>query len=265
MAGHTKKGGKDMHFLKKAAVFTAVAMTFLLGSAGVSASELRYHNVVKGESCYTIAVNYGVPLSAVLNANGLTAGDLIYPGQTVAVDANAKDAPNANYTVKRGDTLYAIASARSISTTQLKQMNGLTADRIYAGQKLKVPQTTAGTGLSENEIYLMAKMIHAEARGESAKGQTAVGAVIMNRIKSDLFPNTLSGVLYQKNQFTAVNDGQFHSLEPAETAYAAAREAANGVDPTGGALYYWNPQKTNNAWLNAKPILAVIGNHVFAR
>ncbi|MGN0963175.1 MAG: LysM peptidoglycan-binding domain-containing protein, partial [Clostridia bacterium] len=148
-----------MHFLKKAAVFTAVAMTFLLGSVGVSASELRYHNVVKGESCYTIAVNYGVPLSAVLNANGLTAGDLIYPGQTVAVDANAKDAPDANYTVKRGDTLYAIASARSITTTQLKQMNGLTADRIYAGQKLKVPQTAVGTGLTENEIYLMAKMI----------------------------------------------------------------------------------------------------------
>ncbi|MBQ6809930.1 MAG: LysM peptidoglycan-binding domain-containing protein, partial [Firmicutes bacterium] len=101
-----------------------------------------------------------------------------------------------NYTVKRGDSLYAIAASYGTTTQKLKQTNGLGADRIYAGQKLLVP--TATSGLTQDEIWLMAKMIYAEARGESDKGQLAVGAVIMNRIKSDLFPNTMNGVLYQR-------------------------------------------------------------------
>lgn len=254
-----------MHFLKKAAAFTAVVITLLLGSAGVSATEIQYHTVVKGDTCYTIARNYGVPLSAILNANGYNAGKTIYPGQSITVDGNAKNTANANYTVKKGDSLYTIAAAYGIGTTQLKTENGLTADRIYTGQKLKVPYQTANSSLTEAEIQLMAKMIYAEARGESELGQIAVGAVIMNRMESDLFPNSLKDVLYQKNQFTAINDGQFHSLTPDQKAINAARTAATDNDPTGGALYYWNPQKANNAWLNAKPILTVIGNHVFAR
>lgn len=252
-----------MHFFKKAAVYTAVVAAFLLGSAGVSASELSYHTIRKGDTCYKIAQNYGVELSAVLNANGLTAKDTIYPGRTIVLDGNAKNTPGANYTVKRGDTLSSIATNYGTTAQKLKQSNGLSADRIYAGQKILVP--SIASGLSQDEIWLMAKMIHAEARGESDTGQIAVGAVIMNRIKSDLFPNTLSGVLYQKNQFTAIQDGQFYNLNPDQRAITAAQKAASGQDPTGGALFYWNPQKANNAWLNQKPILATIGNHVFAK
>ncbi|MBR5329320.1 MAG: LysM peptidoglycan-binding domain-containing protein [Firmicutes bacterium] len=258
-----------MHFLKKAAVYTAVVAAFLLGSTAVSAADIQYHTVKKGDTCYQIARQYGTEVSAVLNANGIGEKDVIYPGRRLTIDANAKNTPNGNYTVKRGDTLHSIATSRGITTTALKQQNGLTADRIYAGQKLKVDQgSNSGTNnsaLSNTEIQLMAKMIHAEARGESYRGQVAVGAVIMNRIKSNLFPNTLNGVLYQKNQFSAVNDGQFHNAVPGETALAAAREAASGSDPTYGALYYWNPQKANNSWLNQKPILVTIGNHVFAK
>ena len=252
-----------MHFFKKAAVYTAVVAAFLLGSAGVSAADISYHTVQKGDTCYKIAQNYGVELSAVLNANGLTAGEIIYPGRTIVLDGNAKNTPGANYTVKKGDSLYAIAASYGTTTQKLKQTNGLGADRIYAGQKLLVP--TATSGLTQDEIWLMAKMIHAEARGESDKGQLAVGAVIMNRIKSDLFPNTMNGVLYQKNQFTAVQDGQFYNLDPDQRAIDAAQKAAMGQDPTGGALFYWNPKKANNSWLNKKPILVTIGNHVFAK
>lgn len=252
-----------MHFFKKAAVYTAVVAAFLLGSAGVSASDLTYHTVQKGDTCYKIAQNYGVELSAVLNANGLTAQEIIYPGRTIVLDGNAKNTPGANFTVKKGDTLYSIAAAYGTTAQKIRQTNGLSSDRIYVGQNLLVPTATAG--LSQDDIWLMAKMIHAEARGESDMGQLAVGAVIMNRMKSDLFPNTMSGVLYQKNQFTAVQDGQFHSLNPDQRAMDAAQKAALGQDPTGGALFYWNPKKANNAWLNQKPILVTIGNHVFAK
>ena len=254
-----------MRFIKKAALTVAVAVAVLFGAAGVSAAEVQFHTVTKGDTCYRIAQNYGVDLSAILNANGLNHGSILYPGRTVAVDSNAKNTPNANYTVKKGDSLHSIARANHTTADKLKQQNSLTADRIYIGQKLLVPQDNPASSLSEHDIYLMAKMIHAEARGESDKGQLAVGAVIMNRVKSASFPNTISGVLYQKNQFTAVNDGQFHAYEPNQKAYNAAYAAARGEDPTYGSLYYWNPAKTNNSWLNSKPILARIGNHVFAK
>ena len=148
-----------MQFFKKAAVYTAVVAAFLLGSAGVSAADISYHTVQKGDTCYKIAQNYGVELSAVLNANGLTAGEIIYPGRTIVLDGNAKNTPGANYTVKRGDTLYAIATTYGTTTQNLKQANKLNADRIYAGQKILIP--SANSGLSQDEIWLMAKMIHA--------------------------------------------------------------------------------------------------------
>lgn len=254
-----------MQTLKKAAMVFAVAAAFLLSAAGVSAAEVTTHTVVKGDTCYRIAQNYGTDLSAILNANGLSHRSTLYPGQTVIVDANAKNSKNPNYTVKKGDSLHTIAKNHGTTATKLKQQNSLTADRIYVGQKLFVPQSGTSSSLTEHEIYLMAKMIHAEARGESDKGQIAVGAVIMNRIGSTAFPDTMNGVLYQKNQFTAVNDGQFYAYEPDQRAYSAAYAAARGEDPTYGSLFYWNPAKTSNAWLNSKPILARIGNHVFAK
>lgn len=255
-----------MHFFQKAAVITAVVTAFLLGSAAVSASEPQYHTVQKGDTCYQIAKNYGTELSAVLNANGIKASETIYPGRTIIIDPNAKNTSGANYTVKKGDSLHSIATAYGTTVSALKQKNGLTANRIYEGQKLLVAQNQTNIGsITQDEILLMAKMIYAEARGESDLGQLAVGAVIMNRIKSNLFPNTLSGVLYQKNQFSAINDGQFYNLSPDDRAISAAYKAAAGNDPTYGALYYWNPKKANNSWLNKKPILVTIGDHVFAK
>lgn len=130
---------------------------------------------------------------------------------------------------------------------------------------LPLPQPGTGSvSISEDEIYMMAKMIYAEARGESYQGQVAVGAVIMNRIKSNQFPNTMSGVLFQSKQFSAVDDGQYY-MTPNDSAISAAWEAAAGVDPTYGALYYWNPVKApNNKFLNARQKTVYIGNHVFA-
>ncbi|HBJ97684.1 MAG TPA: spore cortex-lytic enzyme, partial [Clostridiales bacterium] len=123
--------------------------------------------------------------------------------------------------------------------------------------------STNGSNYSDNDLNLLAKLIYGEARGESYTGQVAVGAVVLNRVKSSSFPNTISGVIYQKNAFTAVSDGQMH-LTPDQTARKAAKDALNGWDPTNGALYYYNPSIATSSWIFSRKTLTTIGNHVFA-
>ena len=117
---------------------------------------------------------------------------------------------------------------------------------------------------SSSDLYLLAKCIYAEARGEPYVGQVAVGAVILNRVKSSQFPNTISGVIYQPWAFTAVHDGQIN-LEPNNTAYQAARDALNGWDPTYGSIYYYNPATATSSWIYSRETTVVIGRHTFAR
>lgn len=116
---------------------------------------------------------------------------------------------------------------------------------------------------TNNDLYLLAKLIHSEARGEPYTGQVAVGAVVLNRVKDAGFPNTLQGVIYQPWAFTALHDGQF-DLEPNSTAYQAAQDALNGWDPTYGCLYYYNPATATSAWIWSRTTVITIGNHVFA-
>ncbi|WNQ13384.1 cell wall hydrolase [Paenibacillus aurantius] len=108
----------------------------------------------------------------------------------------------------------------------------------------------------------LARIIHAEARGESFQGQVAVGAVVLNRVQSNSFPDSISGVIFQPGQFSAVRDGQYQ-LAPDSSAYEAARTALNGYDPTGGALFYYNPAIATSSWMKARPAKLTIGNHVF--
>ena len=118
---------------------------------------------------------------------------------------------------------------------------------------------------NKSDIELLAKLINAEARGETYKGQVAVGAVVMNRVKDSKFPNTISGVIYQKGQFSCITDGQINkAIEKDSTVRKAAEEAMNGVDPTGGALYFYNPKTAKSDWLFTRKTLTTIGNHRFA-
>ena len=159
-----------------------------------------------------------------------------------------------------------------------QQKNGLTADGIVGKATYKAlgmndsynalnggsGSSSGGTnGYTSSDVYLMAKAIYAEGRGESYTGQVAIGAVIMNRVKSPQFPNTIAGVIYQKGAFTAVADGQIN-LEPNDTAYRAARDAMNGWDPTYGCLYYYNPAVATSSWIFSRQTVTVIGKHVFA-
>lgn len=144
---------------------------------------------------------------------------------------------------------------------------GLTQDGI-AGPKtllylgLGSSSSSSSGSYSSNDIYLLAKVIEGEARGESYTGQVAVGAVILNRVKHSSFPDSISGVVYQSGAFDCVYDSNW-KVEPSETSKKAAQDAINGWDPTGGAIYYYNPAKTSNQWMRSRTVVTVIGRHYF--
>lgn len=143
---------------------------------------------------------------------------------------------------------------------------GLTVDGVVGAKTLEAMgiQASSGGSYSNRDKYLLACAIYGEARGESYTGQVAVGAVILNRVRSSKFPNTVAGVIYQPGAFTAVDDGQI-TLTPNQTALNAAQDALNGWDPTGGCIYYWNPKTATSSWIwNLKTVI-VIGKHHFAK
>ncbi len=147
---------------------------------------------------------------------------------------------------------------------------GITADGI-AGPKTLLYMglgsssgSSGGSGYSSSDVYLLAKVIAAEARGESYTGQVAVGAVVLNRVDSSSFPDTISGVVYQSGAFSAVTDSNW-SVAPTATSRKAAQDAINGWDPSGGALYYYNPAKTSNKWIRTRPVITTIGSHLFCK
>ena len=147
---------------------------------------------------------------------------------------------------------------------RFQKQQGISQTGIAGPATLKALGITVGSipAATQANISLLARIISAEARGEPYTGQVAVGAVILNRIEHPSFPDTLSGVIFQKGAFTAVTDGQFDQ-PVSDTAYSAARDALNGWDPTGGCIYYYNPKKTSNKFIYSRPIVTVIGDHRF--
>lgn len=147
---------------------------------------------------------------------------------------------------------------------QFQSDAGLSADGIVGEKTLKALGLNKqdNNGYSSSDFNLLARVISAEARGESYSGQVAVGAVILNRVEHPSFPDTLSGVIYQKGAFTCLNDGQFYEAV-ADSAYSAARDAINGLDPSGGAIYYYNPKTSTSKWILSRPVITTIGRHRF--
>lgn len=167
------------------------------------------------------------------------------------------------------DGVYGKKTAEAVRYFQ--RQNGLTPDGV-CGEKtlaaLGIHSSGSSSGeasVSENDLYLLARMISAEARGEPYLGQVAVGAVILNRVKHPSFPSSISGVLYQSGAFSSVSDGQFFSVAITDSARKAARDALNGWDPTGGAIYFYNPAKSTSKWIFSRPVVLTIGDHVFAK
>mgnify|MGYP002508947737 CR=1 FL=1 len=153
-----------------------------------------------------------------------------------------------------------VIDEKTLATYQALGMNE--SYNILSGGS-STTQTSGFGGYSSSDVYLLARTIYAEGRGEPYVGQVAIGAVILNRVRHSAFPNTVSGVVYQKHAFTAVTDGQIN-LTPNETAMKAARDAINGWDPSGGAIYYYNPAIATSSWIFSRETVTVIGKHVFA-
>ncbi|KGG80134.1 cell wall hydrolase [Caloranaerobacter azorensis H53214] len=171
------------------------------------------------------------------------------------------------YYTGKVDGIYGAGTYRAVRRFQRK--NGLKIDGVVG------PETAAALGLNfksassrgvtrDDNVYLLARAVHGEARGEPYIGKVAVAAVILNRVEHPSFPNTIASVIYQPGAFTAVSDGQIN-LTPDKDSIRAARDAINGWDPSYGSLYYWNPATATSRWIWSRKVIVKIGKHWFGK
>lgn len=200
-----------------------------------------------------------------------------HPGGTISWGSRGEEVRTVQQKLKRWgyfegavDGVYGSETYRAVVYFQKK--NGLKADGVIGTNTKKALGISAssdggyqGTGDKNNDgdVYLLARAIYGEARGEPYEGMVAVAAVVLNRVRNVQFPNTIAGVIYQPGAFTAVSDGQIN-LTPNDEALRAARDAMNGWDPSQGAIYYYNPTITTNTWIYSRAVHVVIGRHHFA-
>lgn len=213
---------------------------------------------VKGESFMSIGRKVRLAFAAILALSiGLTGV------ATPLAEAHAQ-----THVVSHGESLWTIANRYGISVEQVRQANGIYGTIIYPGQRLYIPETVnataAGVAVTNDDLDWLAKLVWSEAEAEPYAGKVAAAAVVLNRVKSPLFPNTVRGVIFEPGQFEPVMNGHIYRPAPA-VAYQAARDALSGWDPSYGAIYFFNPSKVTNAFLWARPLTVVIGNHRFTR
>lgn len=234
-----KSNIRCMHFIPYKLIYIAIISIFILSIINSSVPEpVKYNN-----SDYT----------SVLSKTGSRGSEVRQ------IQTKLKNLGYYNGTI---DGIYGTNTKNAV--IKFQKSCGLKADGVAGPQTLLyLGLGSSSSGFSSNDIYLLAKVIEGEARGESYTGQVAVGAVILNRVDHSSFPDSISGVIYQSGAFDCVYDSNW-SVEPSATARKAAQDAINGWDPTGGAIYYYNPAKTSNQWIRTRTVVTVIGRHYFA-
>ena len=237
--------------------------------------------VQPGDTLFLIGQRFGVSSEQIQKENNMGWNTMIYPGENLVIPtgSSSSSSSSSSYIVKAGDTLFLIGQRFGIDHNEIMWANGLSDGLIYPGQALNIPNRGGGSSTNTNvsntsipsrgslswrDIELLTKVVNGEARGEPYIGQVAVAAVVLNRVKSKLFPNTVPGVIYQPWAFTALHDGQINAPLTA-SARDAVHAALNGWAPTGGALYYWNPVTATSSWVWTRTIITKIGSHVFAK
>ena len=237
------------------------ALAAMLLAGAIAAGAAGAAAVLPGHTVDTAIVGMQAAEAAVLK-KGSTGGEV------KEVQRRLKE---WGYYTGNVDGIFGSGTRAAVVAFQKK--NGLAADGVVGAATYKALgmndsyNLLAGQGTTGNftssDMYLLARTIYAEGRGEPYVGQVAIGAVVLNRVDNPAFPNTISGVVYQRHAFTAVSDGQIN-LTPDDTAMRAAQDAVNGWDPTGGAIYYYNPAVATSSWIFGRQTIAVIGKHVFA-
>ena len=202
-------------------------------------------------------------LAVIFVAVGANAAVLKRGSNGASVERLQQRLKNWGYYKGNVDGIYGSGTESAVKAFQRK--NGLTPDGIVGPATAKKIGITlsggTGTGNSK-DVDLLARLIYGEARGEPYEGQVAVAAVVLNRVESASFPNTIAAVIYQPGAFDVVSDGQIY-MTPDSTAYKAARDAMAGWDPTGGCIYYYNPRTATSSWIKDRPVMRSIGRHVF--
>ncbi len=230
----------------KRIIDTLIILLVIAGLGG--ASLLVYETVFKEESTYAVSK---------LGSSG---------SEVKKIQKKLKE---LGYYKGSVDGIYGQNTKKAV--TSFQRNCGITADGICGSKTLLYLGLSGGSSSGSNstqynnaDVELLAKVISAEARGESYEGQVAVGAVILNRVAHPSFPDSLSGVIYQKGAFSCVNDSNWYQ-PVAESSKRAAKDAINGWDPSGGAIYYFNAKKTNDSFMHSRPVIKVIGNHKFCK
>ena len=225
--------------ITKTVISFTLAVAIMLGVAG--AGSIVYDSFIKEESIYALSK---------LGSSGSEVKNIQQKLQSLGYYNGAIDGVYGTQTRK--------------AVTAFQKNCGITADGICGKTTLLYLGLgdSGNNGYTNADVELLAKVISAEARGESYEGQVAVGAVILNRVAHPSFPDSLSGVVYQKGAFSCVNDSNWYQ-PVAQSSKRAAQDALNGWDPTGGAIYYFNPAKTSDSFMHSRPVIKTIGNHRF--
>jgi N-acetylmuramoyl-L-alanine amidase len=192
---------------------------------------------------------------------------MIYGAAFLLLSIGAMPAQAAvTHRITRGESLYKIAARNGVSVIDLKQTNGLRGNLIFAGDRLTIPDEVNQKPAqpTPTDLELLARLVTAEAGGESFQGQVAVASVILNRVEDGRFPRTITGNVFKRHEFESVSNGQIWR-QPTPEAYRAAKAALRGWDPTSGARFFFNPAKvSSHSWVWTRTVIDRIGNHVFA-
>ncbi|HEX3046462.1 MAG TPA: LysM peptidoglycan-binding domain-containing protein [Bacillota bacterium] len=269
--GTTVSALQTANGLRSGIIYPGQALNISSVPGPAPAPSSNYYTVRSGDTLFLLAQKFGVTVSDLKRSNNLYS-DYLTVGKTLVIPVSAPSQSGSSYQVQYGDTLYLIANRYGISVNTLKAANGIYGNEIRPGQTLKIPAPGNSSGsnsnpyLSQTDLDLLARLVSAEAGGESFEGQVAVAATILNRLQDPRYPKTVPGIIYQVDngsyQYSPVLDGRIN-LPASSSAYQAVQSAISGWDPSRGANGFYNPDKTVNQWVRSQPVTAVIGNHIF--